>query len=54
MDSLEYQLDEPETETKNIHDYSKKSKIIIAILIITVVLFLAGLIVIIILYLKEK
>ena len=54
MDSLEYQLDEPETETKNNYDYSKKSKIIIAILITTVVLFLAGLIVILILYLKEK
>ena len=54
MESLEYQLNEPETGTKNIQKYSKNSKIIIAILITAVVLFLAGLIVILILYLKEK
>lgn len=54
MESLEYQLDEPETKNKNIQKYSIRSKIAISILITTTVLLLAGLIVILILYLKEK
>ena len=42
MNSLEYQLDDPDPDSKVIEKYSNRSKIIIFILIIAIILLLAG------------
>ena len=54
MNSLKYQLDDPDPDSKLIEKYSNQSNIIIFILIIAIILLLAGFIAILILYLKEK
>ena len=54
MNSLEFQLNDPDPDSKVIEKYSNSTKIIIFILIIALIILLAGFITILILYLKEK
>jgi len=54
MNSLEFQLNDPDPDSKAIEKYSNHSKIIIFILIISLIILFAGFIIILILYLKEK
>jgi acetyl esterase/lipase len=54
MESFEYQLNDPEPESKLIQKYSKRSKLILGILIPIIILLLGGLIIILILYLKNS